>query len=1223
MNPKQVSELHRLTSATLEGTLKEADRRDFQALLAGSAEVRSEFRKQCQIDSLLALSADARAVLADASQGDVIPLDQSLSSPGLLIAKRPRFRTVAIAATLVASIALASGLGIKLTGKAKGVGELATETPLQTSPPPTEPEVPVVSSSTDLKEQKRPSPEESYEQMLVATAIPGSQNRPPQTFVPVVATTDDGPVSFNRQVRPLLSEYCFHCHGPDAESRKAELRLDTEDGAFADLGGYSAFKHGDGTSSEAIVRMLSDDQDEIMPPPETKKKMKPDEIALIKRWLDEGGGWEAHWAFVKPERLDDENATIDSLIQARLVSLGQEPSPPADPRTLLRRVTLDLTGLPPTLEEFRSFEAAHIENPSHAYEQVVDRLLDSKRFGEHRARYWLDAARYADTHGFHFDNYRSMWPYRDWVVDAFNANMPFDQFTIEQLAGDMLPDPTMDQLIATGFNRCNPTTNEGGIIDAEYEAIYATDRVETTMTVWSGLTAGCAACHDHKFDPITQKDFYQLTAFFRNTTQPTRDGNKADHPPNLRVPTDEDRARYAALPAEITAAQTTASEVREAAEENFQAWLAGFSGADLAHSTVDPKGLVLDLPLNGGPDVEIKNLAPGAAAGVIKEPGTWTLEGRSGDPALALKAFNTGQQVGAFEQDQAFSYGAFVRIPKGNPGGAVFARMDPQSDHQGWDLWVEGNKFGAHIIHKWPGNAIKVVTTANTVKVDTWQHVFVTYDGSAKQAGVKIYVDGLLQKHAVQKNSLNGSIRANSPIYLAARKGSSTPLNGLSLQSMRIYQRELSPSEVASLAQGNVVEMALSKVADERTEQDVVVLRNHYLNEIHDGARVAQAKIAALQNERTQIQDRAAITLIMQEKPNSVPFAHILERGEYDNKGEKVSANVPSFLPALPNGTEANRLGLAKWIVSPENPLTARVTVNRFWQQLFGTGLVKTSEDFGIMGETPSHPALLDWLAIEFIDSGWDMKHLFKLLVLSETYQQSSRIRPGDLENDPENRHVARGPRFRLDAEAIRDQALALSGLLNPQIGGKAVKPPQPEGLWITVAYPSSDTANFKQDTGSAIYRRSLYTFWKRTSPPPLMSIFDAPEREACIVRRERTNTPLQALVLMNEPQFVESARMLATNMIQDDTVDNSPQARISHLFEIITGHPADAETVAILRQSQSAFAAVYSGDENAAKALIATGDTEPSDEIPAGELATWTMVASQLLNLDQVINKN
>ncbi|REJ64888.1 MAG: DUF1553 domain-containing protein [Planctomycetota bacterium] len=827
-------------------------------------------------------------------------------------------------------------------------------------------------------------------------------------------------IDFNRDIRPLLSDNCYACHGPDEHHREAGLRLDVKDSSFGELdSGETAIVPGDVEASALYQRLITEDESERMPPTDHGKSLDAQQIALVRDWIEQGAPWQGHWAFVAPQRPERPalgqlkswvREELDYFVAARLEEEGLRPATEADKVTLLRRVTLDLTGLPPTSAEIEAFLA---DDSDGAYEKVVDRLLDSPRYGEHLAHYWLDAARYADTHGLHIDNRRAIWPYRDWVIRAFNANLPFDQFTIEQLAGDLLPDPTRDQLVATGFNRCHVTTNEGGVIKEEFYVRNTVDRVETTATVWMGLTAGCAVCHDHKFDPLTKKEFYQLFAFFNSTAEDALDGNRAYYPPMLHLTTPEQETELAALAEKMQKleADITAEESRlEAAAEQA------------------------------------------AAAQQAAEP----------DENVETNATAQSEQKQAQPEQQAAAQ----------------------------------------------------------------------------------------EKNAEKEN---------------AEKQNAEPPTSPRLAALR------------------------TELAEARQRKDAI--------------------------------DKAVpVTMITKElaKPRT---AYDLERGEYDKKGAEVRRDVPAFLPPLPSGeTSVDRLALARWLVDGKHPLTARVTVNRFWQQLFGVGIVKTSEDFGAQGEWPSHPQLLDYLAVDFVDSGWNVKRTLKKLVMSATYRQSSAADREAYQADPENRLLARGPRFRMDAEVIRDSILAASGLLVERFGGEGVRPYQPDGIWFAVAYTSSDTAHYKRDQDDGLYRRSLYTFWKRTAPPPAMVALDAPSRETCRVRRPRTNTPGSALLLMNDEQYVEAARNLAQRMMLE--AGASETERIDFAIRQALAREATTIDRRVLARVYRAQLAEFENDEAAARALLAVGDSPFDESLDVQQLAAWTIVANLILNLDEMVTK-
>ncbi len=969
-----------------------------------------------------------------------------------------------------------------------------------------------------------------------------------------------------------------------------------------------------------IRRILSDDPDEQMPPPETKKTLTDIQKQVLVRWIKEGAKYEPLWSLIPPVRppvpkISDRSWAhnpIDNFIAARLEAEGLTPTPEADRRTLVRRVSLDITGLPPTPELVEEFVK---DAAPDAYERLVDKLLASPKWGEHRGRYWLDAARYADTHGIHFDNYREMWSYRDWVIKAFNQNMPFDQFTIENLAGDLMPNATLDDRIGSGFNRCNITTNEGGAIAEEYAVLYARDRVETTTKVWLGLTAGCAVCHDHKFDPLTQKEFYELAAFFNNTTQAPMDGNVKDTPPIVSVPQESDAKRWDEVAKEIPAAKVLVDDRRRDAQPEFDVWLATAKPADVA-TEIPTSELELFAALNDG-DKTIRYELHGKKA---KARLPKTVEWRPGRVSANAAYLNQGEvlsekKAGDFDANQAFSYAAWVKLPANDGSGAILSRMDDRRDFRGWDLWVESRHIGAHLIDRWPDNAIKVVSR-DQLPADEWVHVAITYDGSSKAAGVKVYVNGESQPTNIAADSLAGTLRTDVPFKIGQRNTTS-PLSGATIQDVRLYSRLLAESEVASLAK-----LSLSAVVaappEKRSEADLNNLYDWWLRNL-DAKYLALSKTQAdLIREQADMQARSTTGYVMQERAEPA-IAFVLNRGEYDQRKEQVSPGTPAMLPPFPADLPHNRLGFAKWLLRPEQPLTARVTVNRFWSEVFGTGLVKTPGDFGVSGELPSHPELLDWLAIEFRDSGWDVKKLFKLMVTSSAYRQSGAITPEKLAKDGENRLLSRGPRFRMDAEMVRDYALAASGLLSDKIGGPSVKPYQPPGVWEAVAMIGSNTRDYKHDAGDALYRRSMYTFWKRAAPPASMDVFNAPSRETCTMVRERTNTPLQALVTLNDPQFVEAARQLAEHAIESNGDDTK---RLDFMADRLLARPLKPKELSVVRGSLEKFERHYSAAADDAAKLVEVGESKHDSKVSLPQLAAWTMVANELMNMDEVLNK-
>ena len=1027
-------------------------------------------------------------------------------------------------------------------------------------------------------------------------------------------------IGFNKDIRPILADACFQCHGPDPGTRKAGLRLDTEAGFFtAKDGEQPTVIKNKPEVSNLFQRLISTDEDEVMPPPESHKTLKPEQIAMVKQWIAEGAPWQPHWSLIAPQKTPlpvvKDSAWVknplDQFILTKLEAAGIKPAPEADARALIRRVSLDLTGLPPSPELIERY----LNLTEQSYSALVDELLKSTAYGEHRARYWLDAARYADSHGLHFDKAREIWPYRDWVVRAFNRNQPFDLFTIEQIAGDLLPNPSEDQLIATGFQRCNITTNEGGTIDEENLANYASDRVQTLGWVYMGLTTNCSQCHDHKFDPITQRDYYSMAAFFRNTTQKPKDGNVKDGlGPILVLPTDKDRPRWMALPTEIAAAKSNQDESRKAAAPKFDQWLASAKPEDLDQD-VPSKGIVAHLPLNEGVGREVTGTC--GATKTFKATGevSWKPDGKLG-PAPVMKpggTFDIGE-VGDYEKNHAFSYGAWVRAGKLGVNGGIIARMDEKGGYRGWDLFQGDRNYVVHIVNTWPDSAIKVSTKKPSVRAGVWQHVFVTYDGSGKGSGVKLFIDGAEQELKVEVNALKGSIKTTTPTRVGQRSHVQVFHEG-SVQDVRIYDRKLAPAEVLTLSKIGPLQTML--VAKKRGPKQKEALFEHYLVTRDSVYQAALARSTKLTAEQETIKARSPITHVQEEKMDTPPMANILMRGQYDKVGEQVTAAVPAALGKLPADAPKNRLGLAQWLVSDNNTLTARVTVNRMWQELFGRGLVVTSEDFGIMGSAPTHPELLDWLAIEFRESGWDVKRFYKLLVTSATYRQAVLITPEKIEKDRDNLLLSRGPRFRMDAEMIRDYALAASSTLSPRMGGPGTMPYQPENVWEVVGM---GTEKYTQDKGENLYRRTLYNFWKRMAPPASLDIFNAPSREVSCVRRDRTNTPLQALVTMNDPQFIEAARNLAQRTLIQVKGDDT--AKLNALAERLLCRPLKTNETTILQASLTDLRTHYTTNTADAEALIKVGESKADDKLPKPEFAAWTMVCNQLMNLDEVLNK-
>jgi hypothetical protein len=1033
-----------------------------------------------------------------------------------------------------------------------------------------------------------------------------------------------GPVDFDRAIEPILADNCYPCHGPDPGGRKAGLRLDRAEVAFSVLKDHKrAIVPGDVDKSELLRRVTASDPDEHMPP-SGHEALRAEQVEVLREWIAQGAKYRDHWAFEKPVRPEVPETKragwgknpIDRFILAGLEGRGLSPRPEANKEELIRRVTLDLTGLLPTPAEVREFVG---DRSADAYEKVVDRLLASPRYGEHRAHYWLDYARYGDTHGLHNDNYRDIWPYRDYVIRAFNSNKPYNQFVVEQLAGDLLPPTNLDQLLATGFVRCNLSTGEGGAINEEIRVSNARDRVEAYGTVFLGMTLGCAVCHDHKFDPVTQKDFYSLSAYFNNLAEHESNDDRFDPPPTVRMPKADKRDEYNRVLGEKARVLRKIEERQNKAAGLVQDWV-DFDGGPRGVSTKD-----LDVRLRfdeGKGDVAI-NSAPGAKRREWKFGGappvwgeeTWLWPGIRLDSTTTLSA----PDVGDFEKDQGFSAGGWLQV-RFNPtaigdvnSGSLISRLDQPHGSRGWELWYENGSLIVHVVSKWPKDAIKVQTTTKIEKGE-WRHVFFTYDGSGKAEGIRLFVDGKAQPLKVVTDSLSGSIRTTVPWELGRRHdGSAMKLTRFA--DVRVYSRALSNEEVGRLPYEDYVAEVVAKPAKTWNEDQRYVVDQFYLNQVDEEVRQYRRQVAELDKKLDAIAKGGEPAMVCQERPTE-PEAHVLARGIYTARVERVRPAVPKFLRKSGEPVR-DRLGLARWTVSDDNPLTARVEVNRMWQELFGVGLVETSGDFGMMGTRPSNPELLDWLAVEFKESGWDMKHMYRLMVTSAAYRQSARATPELVARDPQNRWVARGPRFRMDAEMLRDVALETSGLLVEKLGGPSVKPYQPPGIFEAVRGLATKPQTWEQDKGEGTYRRSLYTFWKRQSPPPNMITLDAPPRDVSCPRRERTNTPLQALVMMNDPQWVEAARVLAQRAMKEG--GETDEQKVEFIGRAVLCRELNSEERGIFVESVGRFREKFDADAGAAVGLLKVGDSRAE---ASGELAAWTLVASEMMNTDEAMNK-
>ncbi|MFT7173985.1 MAG: hypothetical protein ACI9NQ_002215 [Paracoccaceae bacterium] len=1026
----------------------------------------------------------------------------------------------------------------------------------------------------------------------------------------LVGSLSAGEIDFNRDVRPILSDTCFKCHGPG--EAEGDLRLDDREDAL-DAGVLSP---GDVTKSEVVKRLKSTDPEELMPPPDAHKTLTAEQIEILETWIAEGAIYDDHWSFVPPKREAGVQA-LDHFINKRLAEAELKALPAAALRTQIRRVTLDLTGLPPTPTEVEAFLA---DKSHESYGKVVDRLLSSEAYGERMALAWMDAARYGDTSVMHADGPRDMWPWRDWVIKAYNDNMPFNQFTVEQVAGDLLPDATVSQKVASGFNRNHATSDEGGAFPEELRVEYVADRVQTTANVWMGLTMECAQCHDHKYDPISQREYYQFFAFFNNTSDPgmqTRNGNQA---PVVTVLDKDVTKHFDMLKKEIEATdiEVDAHQGKVAATPEYLAWLEDASAEALkGKAGKQPGGLIHWFPIDASAK-DFRDELSGSSA--VSEKGKFEVSDRDGAKALKLNGatqFKFDAEVD-LEFDRPFSMAGWIK-PGGKASGAILSKMDDKAAYRGFDFWMEGGRIGTHIVNKWQSNALKVVS-AEVLKPNTWQHVVLTYDGSHKAAGVKIYIDGKLASNQVTSDTLSASIVTNQPLRIGGRSTSSTWKG--ELDDLRIYSRALAEGEIASVAQGDPVESILATPAEQRQESDKKVLLARYLGTEDKVYQKLLAERQKFVKQRTDLKRNPTTSMIMQDNPpNKMRLTYILDRGAYDSpkKDAVIKPGVPKALPPLPKNAPLNRLSLAKWLTQPEHPLTARVAVNRYWMMLFGEGLVRSVGDFGAQGSPPTHPELIDWLAVDFVESGWDVKRMIKQMVTSKVYRRSSRLESIHREKDFENELLARAPRFRLQGEFIRDQALAVSGLLNPTVAGPGVKPYQPANIWNEVSLNGG--LRYPQDKGEKLYRRSMYTYWKRSSPMPNMLIFDSPSREKCVIQRQRTNTPLQALVTLNDPQFLEAGRALAQRLIKSG--DSEAAKRIDLGYRLATSRPATAREIEILSKLFETNLKRFREDPAAAKDFLAVGESPRDESIDAIEHAAWMVIAQTILNLDESLTRN
>ena len=1033
-------------------------------------------------------------------------------------------------------------------------------------------------------------------------------------------------VDFNFHIRPILSDRCYACHGPDEKARKANLRLDIEAEAFALLDStenrYAIFP-GNLKKSHLIDRIESSDPDYLMPPPESNLSLTAYEIKLLKKWIEQGADWKPHWAFIPPQKAPLPKAKkanwpinpIDHFILAKLEEKGLSHSDQAEKTKLIRRLYFDLTGLPPTIEAIDAFIA---DDTPEAYEKVVDHLFAQPAYGERLAMDWMDLARYADSHGYQDDIERSMWPWRDWVIKAFNDNMPYNDFVTWQLGGDLLPDATYEQKLATGFNRNHKITQEVGVIDEEYRVTYVLDRVNTFSTAFLGLTVECAQCHDHKYDPISQKEYYSLFSFFNNVPEKGR----VDYGVEVAEP-------FLALPEE------KANEVRDYINSLFEnqdqlvknyaneKWKKGFDAKQLGLKKSKFKnrisnGLKFWLPLDYFEEDYTDEIVKGAKVkginNLVQVPGKY-----AGGIEFMGSNYAQIQSNNLFNFKQPFSFSFWMKSLDGGISGPVFTATGGKKDKLAFRIQVTSQKNIGFYLKGTPKRSELNILSKETVPENKWVHIGVTYDGKGKGDGVNLYMDGKpLTSYILDDRLLVNQIPSIQNCYLGTADPEGRGLVAGQIDEFMFFSKALNKKEIQILLNFNPLIELINR--EDKTETDRK--RLFYQQLLHQDAQYQSIaeRLREYRIRQGRMEDIVLKPTMVMADMDTIRPAYVLERGQYDAKRERVNMGTPKSVLAFSEDYPKNRLGLSQWLFDSQNPLTARVAVNRYWQMIFGKGIVATPGDFGSQGALPSHPTLLDWLASDFQENGWDLKRLLKMIVMSATYRQSTQTNEKLQKLDPENIYLARGPQMRLQAEMVRDHALAISGLLSSRIGGPSVKPYHPKGLWLEVASGNQSLRKYIQDHGHDLYRRSLYSFWKRTIPPPSMIVFDAPSREQCIVERSTTSTPMQALVLLNDPQFVEASRLIATRMLLEGGI--SVDERIEFAFKLATSRAPNAKEITSLSKLLATEIAHFKEEPQAANHLISIGEYPIPKDFSTTELAAYTVVANAILNLTETIRK-
>jgi len=1027
-------------------------------------------------------------------------------------------------------------------------------------------------------------------------------------------------IGYNRQIRPILSENCFSCHGPDEQAREAGLRLDFREHALKlvqDDSTRQVIKPGHPDESELYKRITSHDVNLVMPAPDSNLSLTEEEIELIKKWIDQGAKYEPHWAFIppsKPKLPDIKNTEwpgneIDQFVLNKMEERDLKPSEYASKAQLLRRVSIDLTGLPPSPEIAQRF----INDENFTYEDLVDHLLASTAYGERMAMEWLDVARYADSHGYQDDIPNNMWPWRDWVIKSFNENIPFDRFITLQLAGDLLPDAKRNEILATGFNRLHPQSQEVGIINEEYRVEYSANRVRTMGTAFLGLTLQCARCHDHKYDPISQKDYYRLFAFFDRNNDNGQIPYVGSAGPTLLLPDDETEEIIRYVEQEIKQyeesidslrknidvleikdpIEASLADIRKDLEESALAW---FSFDELRAESA------------------FMDQSPNEEMAIITGESKLVQGVYSSAVELTRDNYLNAGSIGDYDQADAFSFSFWVQSNNLEHETPIFSKMHKlNAGMRGYDVSLRNQRVSLRLIHSWPSNAIQV-TSEKELPADKWTHVTVTYDGSSRAEGIEVYIGGKSIPFIIQYDNLFKPIVTIRQDFLIGHRQTSFPLtyNPFTLDDLRLFDRVLTSLEIQKLATDGVQnpEQLL------KDEEGIESLKRHYLSKLSDEYDYLTGELKFQRMKKHALTENVREVMVMQDHPNPEP-THLRIRGEYDLYGEEVVPGVPEEILEFDEAYPQNRLGLAKWITNKKHPLTARVIVNRYWQMLFGRGLVETPDDFGNQGAYPSHPELLDWLAVEFMENGWDLQALIKKIVMSKTYRQSSGFESIDA-IDVENIWLSRGPWKRLPAEMIRDQVLALSGLLNDKIGGEPVFPYQPEGLWEEKS-SGRVPVSYQQSEGEDLYRRSIYTYWRRTTPPPGFEIFDAPSRNHSVAEREQTNTPLQALYLMNDPIFIEASRAMSEKMLLNG--GDMLEENVTYLFKSILFRTPDKNELDVLTTLFLEERERFKNHPLEIELLLDVGESPYADSLDINDLAAGALVASTILNMYEVIH--